>query len=68
MKQTIGNACGTIAVLHSLANMSDRLGLSNNSPLGDFFEKTRNLDPNLKVNLLLYNEFRNKGKCSRIFR
>jgi len=52
MKQTIGNACGTIGVLHSLANMQDRLGLSSDSPLAKFFTKTNGMDPALKASTL----------------
>jgi len=44
MKQTIGNACGTIGVLHSLANNQEKLGLSPESSLYKFLEKTKNLD------------------------
>jgi len=37
MKQTIGNACGTIGVLHALANIYDKLSLPEDSPLQQFF-------------------------------
>lgn len=32
MKQTIGNACGTIAVLHSIANNTDVLSIGGVTP------------------------------------
>ena len=31
MKQTIGNACGTIGVLHSLANNQDAISVSKHT-------------------------------------
>ena len=31
MKQTIGNACGTIGVLHSLANNQDTISVSKHT-------------------------------------
>lgn len=38
-KQTIANACGSYALLHSLANAE--LPLSDDSPLKDLFERCR---------------------------
>ncbi len=57
MKQTIGNACGTIGgihwcsstdflrVLHCLANNQDHLNLSSHSSLHKFFATTKSLTP-----------------------
>lgn len=45
MKQTIGNACGTIALLHIVANNRDRLHVSPKSFLGHFLEKTSDMNP-----------------------
>jgi len=45
MKQTIGNACGTVAVLHSLANNEQSLKVKPKSPLASFLEKTKTLGP-----------------------
>ncbi|PVU98355.1 hypothetical protein BB559_001639 [Furculomyces boomerangus] len=42
LKQTIGNACGTIAIIHALANNLDSIDL------GNFIEKTKDLDPYTK--------------------
>ncbi|CAG0894346.1 unnamed protein product [Cyprideis torosa] len=40
MKQTIQNACGTIALLHVIGNNRDKIQLSPGSPLAEFFNKT----------------------------
>jgi ubiquitin carboxyl-terminal hydrolase L3 len=52
MKQTIGNACGTIGLLHCLGNNcaaadggGGPLRLAPGSFLADFFARTRELDP-----------------------
>lgn len=44
--QTIGNACGTVAVMHVLMNLRDEIGgFREDSPLASFYAKTRNQDP-----------------------
>lgn len=40
-KQTIGNACGTIGLLHALANSSASSAISPDSPLDKLFAKAR---------------------------
>lgn len=45
MKQTIGNACGTIGLLHSVANCRPPLVLSDGSFLQQFFASTEGLTP-----------------------
>eukprot|EP00798_Chlamydomonas_sp_ICE-L_P021676 gene21676-28694_t len=45
MKQTIGNACGTIAVLHGLDNNRDTMKPAAGSFLDQFFTATAGLDP-----------------------
>lgn len=40
-KQTIGNACGTIGLLHALANSSASSAIQPNSPLDTLFRKAR---------------------------
>lgn len=49
MKQTIGNACGTIGVLHAIANNQETLGLSDDSPLQTFFKSTSEQSPQEKA-------------------
>jgi len=53
MKQTIGNACGTIGVLHSLANNEKILNLQNFSSLQKFLEKTRSMSPQQRASELV---------------
>jgi len=45
IKQTIANACGTIGVLHSLANNIQHLDLDPNSALAKFLANVHNLTP-----------------------
>jgi len=47
MEQRVGEACGTIAVIHAVLNNVERLGLSK-GPLYDFYQQTRNLDKKAK--------------------
>ena len=43
MKQTIGNACGTIGVIHSLANSFDKIDVKKESPLAKFMNEVKGL-------------------------
>jgi len=43
MEQRVGEACGTIAVIHAILNNAETVGL-HEGPLFDFLEKTRGLD------------------------
>lgn len=45
MKQTIGNACGTIGIIHAVANNLKHLEFESDSPLKKFFEKTSKMNP-----------------------
>ncbi|CAL5222286.1 g4625 [Coccomyxa viridis] len=45
MKQTIGNACGTMGVLHALANNLSTVSIDDGSFLQRFYEATADMDP-----------------------
>ncbi|KAJ8774396.1 hypothetical protein K2173_012470 [Erythroxylum novogranatense] len=45
MKQTVGNACGTIGLLHGVGNMTSNIKLSEGSFLDRFFKATASMDP-----------------------
>jgi len=45
LKQYVGNACGTIACLHSIGNNSEVLGLSEESPIGKFLKTIKGKAP-----------------------
>ncbi|XP_058955110.2 ubiquitin carboxyl-terminal hydrolase isozyme L3 [Pocillopora verrucosa] len=47
MKQTIGNACGTVAIIHSIANNTDVLQLDEGF-LKKFIDSTKSLSPDEK--------------------
>src|SRR5689334_14864510 len=52
MKQTVGNACGTIGVIHAVANNLDKLNITPNSHFADFFQKTKSLSPEDRAKFL----------------
>ncbi|KAM6985706.1 ubiquitin carboxyl-terminal hydrolase isozyme L3 [Aplochiton taeniatus] len=52
MKQTIGNACGTIGLIHAVANNQSCLEFENDSPLKKFLEKSSKLSPEDKAAFL----------------
>ncbi|KAL0687530.1 hypothetical protein Bca4012_087207 [Brassica carinata] len=45
MKQTVGNACGTIGLLHAIGNITSEIKLSEGSFLDKFFKSTANMTP-----------------------
>lgn len=46
MKQTIGNACGTIGVLHAIGNNADdKITIKQGSPMNNFLEKVKGFNP-----------------------
>ncbi|KNC72833.1 hypothetical protein SARC_14607, partial [Sphaeroforma arctica JP610] len=49
-KQTIGNACGTIGLLHALGN--SRKSISIDGELGKFFDSTESMTPADKAEFL----------------
>ncbi|XP_027775172.1 ubiquitin carboxyl-terminal hydrolase 3-like isoform X3 [Solanum pennellii] len=45
MKQTVGNACGTIGLLHAIGNITSEIKLDEGSFLDKFFKSTACMDP-----------------------
>ncbi|OAY56763.1 ubiquitin carboxyl-terminal hydrolase 3 [Manihot esculenta] len=45
MKQTVGNACGTIGLLHAVGNITSDIKLFEGSFLDKFFKSTAQMDP-----------------------
>ncbi|XP_062147348.1 ubiquitin carboxyl-terminal hydrolase 3 [Alnus glutinosa] len=45
MKQTVGNACGTIGLLHAVGNITSEIKLLEGSFLDRFFKTTATMDP-----------------------
>lgn len=45
LKQTVGNACGSIAVIHSIANNLEKFQLDSHKPLAHFMETTKLMTP-----------------------
>lgn len=44
-KQTVGNACGTIGILHAIGNATSEIKLAEGSYFDRFFKATANMDP-----------------------
>ncbi|XP_058084931.1 ubiquitin carboxyl-terminal hydrolase 3 isoform X2 [Magnolia sinica] len=45
LKQTVGNACGTIGLLHAVGNVTSEIKLLEGSYLDRFFKSTAKMDP-----------------------
>ncbi|XP_078077716.1 ubiquitin carboxyl-terminal hydrolase isozyme L3 isoform X1 [Mustelus asterias] len=52
MKQTISNACGTIGLIHALANNRDKLEFETNSVMRKFLDNSTPLSPEEKAKYL----------------
>jgi len=52
IKQTIGNACGTIGVLHSIGNNLEKLDLKKDSHFAKFFSNCQALSPQERAKFL----------------
>ena len=55
MKQTIRNGCGTIALIHAIANNESRLDLKPDSVMKKFLDSTKDLSPEEKGKILEQN-------------
>lgn len=51
MKQCVGNACGTVALIHAIANNRDKIDLGDGA-LKDFLESTKSMNPEDKGHAL----------------
>ncbi|KAK2498423.1 hypothetical protein MC885_001683 [Smutsia gigantea] len=56
MKQTIGNACGTIGLIHAVANNQDKLEFEDGSVLKQFLSETEKLSPEDRAKCFEKNE------------
>ncbi|XP_023813574.1 ubiquitin carboxyl-terminal hydrolase isozyme L1 [Oryzias latipes] len=71
LKQKAGNSCGTIALLHAVANNKDKMAFDAGSALKKFLEETANMSPDdrakhLEQNKAIYdahNEVAMQGQC-----
>ncbi|KAL3633002.1 Ubiquitin carboxyl-terminal hydrolase 3 [Castilleja foliolosa] len=52
MKQTVGNACGTIGLLHAVGNITSKIKLVEGSYLDNFFKSTAEMDPSERATFL----------------
>ncbi|GFR86425.1 ubiquitin carboxyl-terminal hydrolase [Elysia marginata] len=51
-KQSIGNACGTVAIVHALANNQKQISFDESKPFKDFLEKTQAMNAEDKAKYL----------------
>ncbi|XP_023783525.1 ubiquitin carboxyl-terminal hydrolase isozyme L3 isoform X3 [Cyanistes caeruleus] len=52
MKQTINNACGTIGLIHAIANNRDKMNFETNSSLKKFLEDSLSMTPEERAKYL----------------
>ncbi|KAG8586226.1 hypothetical protein GDO81_005305 [Engystomops pustulosus] len=52
MKQTIRNACGTMGLIHAVANNRDKLSFENDSALKKFLDESISLTPEERAKFL----------------
>ncbi|NXN85821.1 UCHL3 hydrolase, partial [Bombycilla garrulus] len=52
MKQTINNACGTIGLIHAIANNRDKMNFESNSSLKKFLEDSLSMTPEERAKYL----------------
>ncbi|XP_028300194.1 ubiquitin carboxyl-terminal hydrolase isozyme L1 [Gouania willdenowi] len=71
LKQTASNSCGTIALLHAVANNSDKMKFGSGSVLKKFLDETADMSPDdraahLEKNKAIFdahNEVAAQGQC-----
>jgi len=51
-KQTVGNACGTVGIIHAIANNADTFTFKEGSVVKDFIDSTKSLSPEEKAKAL----------------
>nr|KAF6394189.1 ubiquitin C-terminal hydrolase L1 [Pipistrellus kuhlii] len=56
MRQTIGNSCGTIGLIHAVANNQDKLEFEDGSVLKQFLSETEKLSPEDRAKCFEKNE------------
>nr|AWK91365.1 ubiquitin carboxyl-terminal hydrolase L1 [Andrias davidianus] len=56
MKQTIGNSCGTVGLIHTVANNQDKLSFDEGSVLEKFLTETAGLSPEERAEHLELNK------------
>ncbi|MEE6462164.1 hypothetical protein FKM82_001514 [Ascaphus truei] len=56
MRQTIANSCGTVGLIHAVANNKEKLGFAEKSALKDYLEESAALSPDDRSKLLEKNE------------
>uniref|UniRef100_A0A8C4T2W4 Ubiquitin carboxyl-terminal hydrolase n=1 Tax=Erpetoichthys calabaricus TaxID=27687 RepID=A0A8C4T2W4_ERPCA len=65
MKQTISNACGTIGLIHAVANNQDKLEFESTSALKKFLNESRSMAPEERASYLEKDEsIRVTHECS----
>lgn len=52
VKQTIKNACGTVAIVHALANNKDEIKFLEDKPFAKFLKNTANMSPEKRAEVL----------------
>ncbi|KAK2865638.1 hypothetical protein Q7C36_001694 [Tachysurus vachellii] len=56
MSQTVENSCGTVGLVHAVANNQDKLSFEGDSILKKFLEETAGLSPDERAEKLAQNE------------
>jgi ubiquitin carboxyl-terminal hydrolase L3 len=51
-KQQVPNACGTVGLVHALANNVDTAGIDQSTPLGSFLHRTYNMSPSERADAM----------------